>query len=93
MEFKTFLPYLADYLPPGSTLDTNEDFKQFLRSQGQQRIYSFTDFMMMTLPNPRVSYYENSDFYKIQQGITEYSNQIIEDLGFFPLRMRMDLLS
>lgn len=46
----------------------------------------------MSLPSPRVSYYESDNFYKIQKGVTKYSNQIIEDLGFFPLSVQLDLL-
>ena len=49
--------------------------------------------MMMTLPSPRVSYYESNNFFTIQQKVTTHANSIIEDLGFFPVRMQMDLLS
>mmetsp|Transcript_5162 Transcript_5162/g.7940 ORF Transcript_5162/g.7940 Transcript_5162/m.7940 type:complete len:179 (+) Transcript_5162:1277-1813(+) len=47
---------------------------------------------MMTLPSPRISYYESSNYYDIQKGITGYSNAIVESLGFFPIRVRMDVL-
>jgi len=47
---------------------------------------------MMTLPSPRVAYYESSDYFTIQSGVTGYANQVIEDLGFFPVRMSMDVL-
>ena len=47
---------------------------------------------MMTLPSPRISYYESNNYYEIQRDITGYSNQIVESLGFFPIRVRMDVL-
>jgi len=49
--------------------------------------------MMLTLPSPRVSYYLSSDYFKIQRGITTYTNQIAEDLGFFSVSMQLDVLS
>ena len=48
--------------------------------------------MMMTLPNPRVNYYQSSNFYEIQRRVTDYANNVIQDLGFFPVGMKMDVL-
>jgi hypothetical protein len=92
MEYKHFLPNLADHLPPGFSLESNQDFKDFLKSD-QKMLYELTDFMMFTLPSPRVSYYENSDFFQIQKAVTSHANDIIEDLGFFPIAMKMGLLN
>lgn len=92
MEYKHFLPLLANNLPPGSYLDQSPSFKSFLINQGPEKIYELSDFLMMTLPSPRINYYKSSDYFKIQRGITGHSNQIIEDLGFFPVRMQMDVL-
>lgn len=48
--------------------------------------------MMMTLPKPRIRYYSNNNYFEIQRGVTRYANQIIEDLGFFPVKMTLDVL-
>ena len=48
--------------------------------------------MMMTLPSPRIDYYKSSNYYDIQKGVTGYANEIIEALGFFPVRMDLDVL-
>ena len=93
MEYQYWTTYLAQYLPISGELSDNTDFVSYLTTQGESIGWQLTDFMMMTLPSPRVSYYESQDYFTIQKGVTGYSNQIIEDLGFFPLRMEMDVLS
>jgi hypothetical protein len=52
-----------------------------------------SDYIMMTLPSPRVDFYQSSDYYKIQREVTGYANTIIEALGFFPVGMEMEVLS
>jgi len=47
---------------------------------------------MMTLPEPRVDYYQSSNYFDIQRGVTNYANEIIDALGFFPVRMQMPVL-
>ena len=56
MEYKHLYTLLARYLPP-SALSSNSDFKAFLLEHGERLIYEYSDFMLMTLPNPRVLYY------------------------------------
>lgn len=90
MEFKHLYPLLSRYLP--TRLNSNEDFKQFLLEQGADKIYELSDFMMMTLPSPRIDYYKSSNYFDIQKGVTGYANEIIEALGFFPVRMDLDVL-
>lgn len=50
------------------------------------------DFLMMTLPHPRIDYYQYSDYNQIHNGIVEHSSSIADDLGFFPISMDMGLL-
>jgi ABC-type antimicrobial peptide transport system permease subunit len=90
MEYQYLYSFISDYL--ASPLNNNENFKSYLRNLGQQRVNELADFLMMTLPHPRVGYYQSSDYYQIQKGVTGYANQIIDSLGFFPVRMRMDVL-
>ena len=61
MEYKHFLPLLAQHLPDGVLNDTQQ-FKDFLMNNGSSLIYELADFMLITLPNPRVTYYQSSDF-------------------------------
>ena len=45
----------------------------------------------MTLPAPRTSYYESSNFSKIQANVLSYSNQVTDALGFYPIVLYMAL--
>jgi ABC-type antimicrobial peptide transport system permease subunit len=47
---------------------------------------------MMTLPNPRIEYYENENYYVIQEQVLGYANEIIEALGTYPVAGVFDLL-
>jgi len=47
---------------------------------------------MMTLPSPRHNYYQSSNYDEIQFGVLAYSNEIIEELGTFPVEAKLDLL-
>lgn len=85
MEYKTIYKYIKDYLPP--PLNSNRDFVNFLGKHGEQQAYQLADFLMMTLPQPRVKYYQSSNYFDIQRGVTSYANEVIDALGFFPVRM------
>jgi len=37
-------------------------------------------------------YYSYNNYFDIQRGVTGYANEIIEALGFFPLKMSLDVL-
>jgi hypothetical protein len=91
MEYAPFYKLLARYLPEGP-LDDNEHFKRYLLQQGDKKVYELADFMMMTLPSPRIKYYSSSNYFDIQRGVTGYANDVIESLGFFPVRMKLDVL-
>lgn len=64
MEYKHFLPHLARFLPNGP-LNNNQKFKEYLFNKGSEVIYELSDYMMMTLPSPRVEYYQSSNYYQI----------------------------
>ena len=61
MEYKTIYKYIKSYLP--QPLHGRTDFEDFLDKQGEQQAYQLADFLMMTLPQPRVKYYQSSDLY------------------------------
>jgi hypothetical protein len=54
---------VANYLP--DALDKETDFKNFLQNKGQNLAYELSDFLMMTLPEPRVDYYQSSNYFDI----------------------------
>lgn len=90
MEYQYFLPLIANYLP--SELASKSDFKKFLQDKGSSLIYEISDFMMMTLPHPRVAYYQSSNYFNIQKAVTTYANEVINALGFFPVRISLEVL-
>lgn len=45
----------------------------------------FADMLVMTLPDPRVLFYESSDYDEIQRDVTFYANKVSDALGFFPI--------
>lgn len=47
---------------------------------------------MMTLPSPRVDYYTSANFAKTKKGVLDYSNQIVEALGLYPITAQNTLL-
>lgn len=57
MEYQYWTAYLSQYLPISGELSSNPDFVAYLSEQGESIGQQLTDFMMMTLPSPRVSYY------------------------------------
>ena len=50
------------------------------------------DELLMTLPEPRIDYYQSSVYDNIQRKVTGYTSQLVDDLGFFPVSVDMDLL-
>ena len=47
---------------------------------------------MYTLPAPRYTYYESSDFYKIKQRVLDETDKVINSLGFYPVQSCSSLL-
>ena len=90
MEYAPFFQLLSHYLP--QPLADNSKFQTYLFAKGDKKIYQLSDFMMMTLQSPRINYYQSSNYWDIQRGVTGYANEIIESLGFFPVRMQLDVL-
>ena len=56
------------------------------------KLYELADFLVMTIPEDRVGAYRHSGFSAIQFAVTGHANRLMEDLGFFPLRMQLDVL-
>ena len=81
MEIDNYFPLLSQYLPNG----LNDDFKEYLANKDLIKIDEMSDYLVMNLPNPRVSYYESSDYDEIQNRVTEVANSVTEKLGFFSI--------
>ena len=47
---------------------------------------------MLTMPNPRFSYYESSNYDEIQANILHHTNAVVRDLGVYAIRAKLDLL-
>jgi hypothetical protein len=47
----------------------------------------------MSLPTPRVTYYESTNYEDILRAVTIYSNQLIDELGYYPVSIQMNILS
>ena len=90
MEYKHFIPLIAQYLPEELALNTN--FRDFLLKNGTKLIYELADYFVFTLPAPRVNWYQSNDYLSIQKTITGYSNEIIETLGFFNVKIHLEIL-
>lgn len=88
MEIGGFMKHVSKYLP--GELDKEPGFKEYFAKHFTAEEVS--NFLVMTLPSPRVKYYENSDYDEIQLGITKYANNLISDLGFFPVSVDMPIL-
>ena len=46
---------------------------------------SYAQMLMMVLPDDRLSYYQTSDVAKMRSKVYDYTNSIVETLGFYPL--------
>jgi hypothetical protein len=46
----------------------------------------------MTLPKPRSKYYESVNYDDTQKLITNYSNELTEALGFYPIVIKLQVL-
>ena len=55
--------------------------------------FKLSDYMILALPQPRIEWYQNSDYAEVQRKVTGYANQLVEDLGFYKIELELDLLN
>ena len=48
--------------------------------------------MLLNLPNPRLDFYRTSNYEVMQRRVTEYTNKLVEKLGYFPVDIKMPIL-
>lgn len=82
IEYGQFIPLLSMYLPASLNLP---DFKEFLSNESLISLNEYADNLAMTLPKPRVTFYESSNYDDIQRSVTQYANSVTEALGFYPI--------
>ena len=88
MEYKNFLPYVANTFP--DNLTDNDDFMAYLNED--KTLESYASKFYMTLPAPRIEYCSSSDFSKIKSDVLGQTNQIVQALGLFPIETQTELL-
>lgn len=52
----------------------------------------YADFLIMMLDQPREDWYSNTDYLKIQRGVTGEANNLVNDLGFYPINIDLPVL-
>ena len=72
MEYEYFALLVAQNLPESLSRET--DFKQFLTENSKMVSNQISDFVMVTLPSPRVDFYSSSDYFQTQKEVTSVMN-------------------
>lgn len=89
MEYNEFFPYVNDYF-------TNQDWSQdeaFIEYLNTPEINEqYAGILMVTLPKPRMSYYQSTKFEEIEQDVLAYMDEIVTACGTFPVTMSNRLL-
>lgn len=57
------------------------------------KLEEFADVLLMSLPEPRVSYYENTNYEEIQRSVMVYANRLADDLGYYPVNIQLNLMN
>mmetsp|Transcript_23167 Transcript_23167/g.17581 ORF Transcript_23167/g.17581 Transcript_23167/m.17581 type:complete len:193 (+) Transcript_23167:923-1501(+) len=89
MELGHFMKTLERYLPD---FQNRKDFRGFLLDETRVSLDEYADTILMTLPEPRIQYYQNPNYDQIQQAVTSYASGIVEKLGFFPVSISLKVL-
>ena len=55
-------------------------------------LYEYADVILMSLPEPRVSYYESTNYEDISRRVTVYANKLGDDLGYYLVVVKLNLL-
>ena len=89
-ESDRFMELVSHYLPEPLSDPQYADFHEFLRKP--HFVEQYSDIVLVSLPKPRVSHYENPNFQTIRGNSAEYYMKIEERLGFFPINVRSYIL-
>lgn len=89
-ESDRFMELVSHYLPDPLHSQEYSGFHEFLRHKHFTDQYS--DYVVISLPKPRVSHYENPNFQIIRGKAAEYYMKIDDSLGFFPVNVNSGIL-
>ena len=89
LEYNNFFPYFINNLPV--KMRNNKDFTDYLNQPNIME--QFALMLPMTLPAPRILAYQNNNYQEIQKTVLNYSNKIVEMMGFYPVASSFDLLN
>lgn len=80
MEIDQLLKSVTKYL---KLTPTYSGFEAYLNDEAD--VWDTADILVMTLPSPRLSYYQSSDYDTIQKNVIGYSTMVVNKLGFYPI--------
>lgn len=83
MEMEHYYEWLSPYTALQYSTTIMTEFRKFLKTEFA-RGYDFADYVVMNFPDPRINYYKDSDYDNVQQKVVSYTNNLVDDLGFFP---------
>jgi len=52
----------------------------------------YADFIALQLPSPRHDWYSSDNIDNIQYYVTKYANEFIENIGFYPVNVKLPIL-
>lgn len=87
MEYNTLLDWVMPFITPAPP----EDFKTYV-ADNPTLLEQYADLLMWNLPLPRYKWYQPSNFQKLREDVTEQTNQVVENLGYYMPRTCMPLL-
>lgn len=97
MEFEHLFYHIKKNILVSLTLRDNRDFteedvKPLIKYLDTVSPYEFTDYIVMTFPEPRLDFYKDADFNKMmEKGLTEMT-KIQNTLGYYPIQIATPLL-
>jgi len=91
MEMESYYKWISPYVEPNDTNESMASFRKFLLGEFA-RPNDQADYFVMTFPNPRIDYYKESDYDKLQKNVVGYANIIVNALGFFPVSVTCEIL-
>lgn len=73
---------------PSKLLSRHANFMGYLDQVAGWKLYALADFLVATIPKNRIEHYQSSNFAEIQAGVTKSANDIMANLGFYPVRIQ-----
>ena len=82
MEYNRLFPYILNYVDEDADIWTSrEDFMSYLNTP--DILEQYAQQLMVTLPKPRMDYYQSSDYKVIKANVLGYISSIIQAIGLY----------